>query len=92
MLARFARQMGRFVRIRRYSMLKTWAALTLLAAEAHQVISLRCQKLAAGGSRAAETFATAAQTFAGLMSGAIPTYTAQTCRAKVRDDRRRLSR
>ena len=80
-------------------MIKSLFALTALAAEAQQVIWLRCLKLAAGGPRASaeakrmgtEKIDVAARAVAGLMRGDTPARTLQLYQAKVRANRRRLS-
>ena len=79
-------------------MFKIWLGLTMLAAEAQQVIWLRGLKLAAGGAAArteaqrmgAEKLVVAAQAAAGIMAGGAPTKAVQHYRTKVRANRRRL--
>ena len=79
---------------------KSWRDLGMLAAESQQVIWLRCLKLAAGGPEAsaealrmvAEKVTVAAQAGFGALTGDTSAGTVQRYRAKVRANRRRLSR
>jgi hypothetical protein len=81
-------------------MFKPWWDVAMLAAEAQQVIWLRCLKLAAGGPQAraeaqrmvAEKPAAAMQAAVGLMMGDTSAKTVKRYRNKVRANRRRLAR
>ena len=81
-------------------MVRAWFDLMSLAAESQQVIWLRCLRLAQGGPRAsteaqrmsAEKLAVGTLAVVGLMSGKTPAHALQLCRARVRANRRRLSR
>ena len=81
-------------------MLKAMFGLTMLAAEAQQVIWLRCLKLAAGGPAAStearrmttEKFVAAAQAAGGIMVQETPHRLVNRYRKRVRANRRRLSR
>jgi hypothetical protein len=82
------------------SMLKAMIGLTMLAAEAQQVIWLRCFKLAAGGAAAraearrmgSEKVVAATQAVGAIMAGETPPRIVTRYRKRVRANRRRLSR
>lgn len=79
-------------------MFANWFGLAMLAAEAQQVIWLRCLKLATGGAAArtearrmtSEKVITAAQAAVGAMTGDAPAKTVRRYRKRVRANRRRL--
>jgi len=81
-------------------MLKTWWDLGMLAAEAQQVVWLRCMRLAAGGSTASmeaqrmvsEKLVLAGPAAVGILMGDPPAKVVQRYRRAVRANRRRLSR
>jgi hypothetical protein len=79
---------------------KAMIGLTMLAAEAQQVIWLRCLKLAAGGAAArtearrmsAEKLVVATQAVGGMMAGETAAHVVRRYRKRVRANRRRLSK
>ena len=81
-------------------MFKTWWNVGMLAAEAQQVIWLRCMRLAAGGVTASaeaqrmvsEKVAAAVPAAAGIVMGDSAVKVVKRYRKKVRANRRRLSR
>jgi hypothetical protein len=85
---------------RHFSVFEIWWNVGMLAAEAQQVMWLRCMRLAAGGATASaeaqrmvsEKVAFAAPAAAGILMGDSAVKVAKRYRKKVRANRRRLSR
>ena len=81
-------------------MVKAWWNIGMLAAEAQEVMWLRCMRLAAGGPTASaeaqrmvtEKFAAAASAAAGILMGDLADKVVKHYRRKVRANKRRLSR
>jgi uncharacterized heparinase superfamily protein len=79
-------------------MFKAWWTVAMLAAEAQQVMWLRCMRLAAGGPTASaearrmvsEKIAVAAPVATGIAMGDSPEKVVKRYRKKVRANRRRL--
>ena len=80
-------------------MVKAWWNIGMLAAEAQEVMWLRCMRLAAGGPTASaeaqrmvtEKFAAAASAAAGILMGNSADKVVKHYRRKVRANKRRLS-
>ena len=81
-------------------MFQAWWNVGMLAAEAQQVMWLRCMRLAAGGATASaeaqrmvsEKVAAAVPVAAGILMGDSAVKVVKRYRKKVRANRRRLSR
>ena len=81
-------------------MFKTWWNVGMLAAEAQQVMWLRCMRLAAGGAMASaeaqrmvsEKVAVAGPVAAGILMGDSAVKAVKRYRREVRANRRRLSK
>lgn len=81
-------------------MFKAWWDIGMLAAEAQQVMWLRCMRLAAGGAAASaegrrmvsEKVAVAVPAAAGILMGDSAVKVVKRYRKKVRANRRRLTR